>query len=202
MLEPQKLLDEACAGNPEAKSLLFQYYRRYLRMWADRRRNEGLRAKFDESDVVQETCMQAARTLHQFRGTTEAEFIAWLRRILETTNSSLARDFWNAQKRDIRKERRIDAFEELSSGADLGVLATDDSSPSEHAMRLEREAMLLQAISTLPSDYQEVIVRHGMQEEPIRDIARSLGRTDSGTWKLWARALLALRKIMGNGPQA
>jgi RNA polymerase sigma-70 factor, ECF subfamily len=40
------------------------------------------RAKFDPSDIVQQTMLGAVRDWNKFRGETEAERAAWLRQIL------------------------------------------------------------------------------------------------------------------------
>ena len=54
----------------------------YLGMLAELQLGHGGRAKIDPSDIVQQTLLDAHRDQDQFRGRTEAEMAAWLRRLL------------------------------------------------------------------------------------------------------------------------
>ncbi len=195
-MDIKKLIDAARKGDQQAKSELFTYYREHLRKWVQQS-DAALQSKFDASDVVQETCFQAASHLGRFRGVSQEEFEAWLRRILLSRQISLVRDYRYTKKRDVRKEKRITNSDD-SSARNQSVLAVDGSSPSQLALQTERKGILREAIQRLPEDYREVIIRHGIQGESMGNIARSTGRTESGTWKLWARALLALRKSLKN----
>src|SRR5262245_62854402 len=64
-----------------------------------------IRGKVDPSDVVQQTLLKAHQNRDGFRGTTEAQQAAWLRRILANTLADIVREY-AADKRDIRLERR------------------------------------------------------------------------------------------------
>ena len=105
------------------------------------------------------------------------------------------RDYRCTKKRDVRKEKRI-ATSDDTSVRGQSVLAIDSMSPSQIAAKAERKGILRDAIERLPDDYREVIIRHGIHGESMSEVARSTGRTESNAWKLWARALLALRKSL------
>jgi DNA-directed RNA polymerase specialized sigma24 family protein len=60
----------------------WESYRDYLRVLARQGLGTRLARKVDESDVVQETLLQAFRMRDQFQGTTTGELIGWLRQIL------------------------------------------------------------------------------------------------------------------------
>ena len=76
------LLDAARRGDLAAAGELLQRYADWLRLLARLQIDRGLQAKLDASDVAQQALLEACRALPQFRGTTEAELIAWLRAIL------------------------------------------------------------------------------------------------------------------------
>ena len=76
------LLTRARLGDRDALGTMIDEYRAYLGLLARVPLRPDLRAKLDDSDVVQETCLQAHQSFDQFQATTEAEFMAWLRQIL------------------------------------------------------------------------------------------------------------------------
>src|ERR1700682_633731 len=61
---------------------LLELYRNYLKLLARAQVDLHLRSRADASDLVQETFLDACRDFRQFRGSTEAELMAWLRKIL------------------------------------------------------------------------------------------------------------------------
>src|SRR5205085_4743368 len=77
------LLAQARAGDAAARDRLFARCRDYLGLAARARVETWLRAKVDASDLVQQTLMEAHRGFGRFQGATEAEWLAWLRRILD-----------------------------------------------------------------------------------------------------------------------
>ena len=62
-----------------------------------------LQKREDESDIVQHTLMDATRGLPEFRGETEAEFEAWIAKLLERNILQSVRRH-TADKRDVRRE--------------------------------------------------------------------------------------------------
>jgi DNA-directed RNA polymerase specialized sigma24 family protein len=57
-------------------------YRDWLGLLARMQVGVRYRAKFDPSDVVQQTMLEAVRAWPQFRGQSDGELAAWLRQIL------------------------------------------------------------------------------------------------------------------------
>ena len=81
-------------------------YRDYLRLLAQVQLSTRLQAKLDASDVVQQAILQAHASRVQFRGKTEAEWLAWLRAILANVLASAARRFETAV-RAVARERSL-----------------------------------------------------------------------------------------------
>lgn len=190
----ETLLLAARAGQSDAISDLLQRHRSYLMLLARLQIDRTLQAKLDPADLVQEACMAAVEDFPSFRGTTAGEFAAWLRRILANKAAALARTFRGTQMRDVRLERQIEDDLDQSSMNLAGLLPDRGSTPSEKASRREMSVLLADAIDQLTNDQREVIIRHGLEGQPIRDVAAALQRSEAAAWKLWARALLALRQ--------
>ena len=75
------LIRQSRDGDLAALGRLLATYRNYLTLLARLHIGQELQGKFAASDVVQETCLQAHRSIGQFRGSTEAELLQWLRSI-------------------------------------------------------------------------------------------------------------------------
>ncbi len=84
----------------------FGKYRGYLKFLARTYLSTNYQAKLDLSDVIQQSLLCAVQARGQFKGTTEQEWLAWLRKILIHTVKRFVRDL-NAQMRDVKRERRL-----------------------------------------------------------------------------------------------
>lgn len=173
-------------------------YRGYLVLLARWHRNPRLQAKFDPSDLVQQTLVRAWQGLRDFRGETEAEFKAWLRRILTRCLADLVRDF-DGGKRDAGRERSLDAMV-TDSSARLEIRLDDrQSSPHEKAERNERLQQLADALETLPPAQQEAVTLFHLHGLSVAEIGRLMDRSEAATAGLLKRGLRALRTVLHTG---
>ena len=197
--EAAALLCAARQGDEDALGGLLEAYRSYLRLLARLEIGRRLQAKIDASDVVQETFLQAHRAFGDFRGTTEAEVLQWLRKILATRLSNLIRHYTRTGQRNVKLERSLDTDLDRSSRALRHVLADSQTSPSQRVARRERAVLLADAVEKLPEDYRDVIVLRHLRGLTFPEVAQSMDRTEGSVKKLWARALTRLRGELG-GP--
>jgi RNA polymerase sigma-70 factor, ECF subfamily len=198
--DPEQLLRSARAGDRTAFGQLLELYRNYLTLLARLQIGRRLQGKVDASDLVQETLLKAHRDFAGFRGSTEAEFVGWLRQLLATSLAGLVRHYLGTQRRDPRLERDLAAELDQSSRALDRGLAAPQSTPSQRAARREQAVLLADALGRLPEHYREVMVLHHLEGLSLAEVARRLGRTDDSVQKLWARALLRLRRSLGGSP--
>ena len=131
-----------------------------------------LRVKLDVEDVLQEVSLEACRAIGSFRGNTEGEFHAWLRKIMETVLLNQVRYYFCAQRRDLRRERRFGGDGENSSQWLERGLVAPNTSPTQQAARREGAARLAAALETLPPAYREVIVLRHLEGLSFPDLAR------------------------------
>ncbi|MBM3880794.1 MAG: sigma-70 family RNA polymerase sigma factor [Verrucomicrobia bacterium] len=172
---------------------LLERYRPWLRLLARADIESRFNAKFDPSDVVQQTLIEACRAVGAFRGSTEVEWRAWLRRLLSHALAHEIRRYRGAQKRDLNRERSLEAALALSSHRLSQVLISPITSPSQGAVRGEDDLALAAALERLPADYREVICLRHFDELGFEEIARRMNRAPGAARMLWVRALARLR---------
>jgi RNA polymerase sigma-70 factor (ECF subfamily) len=171
------------------------HFRHYLRLLAGVHLDRRLRGKLDPSDVVQQTLLEAYQKRERFRGQSEAEYLGWLRQILAHNLADALRAFGQA-KRDLARERSLDAALEQSS-QNLGRwLAAEQASPSQNAQRHERAVLLANALATLPEAQREAVVLRHWHGWSLAEIARELGRTHEAVAGLLKRGLHQLRLLL------
>ena len=105
--DPEQLLQLARSGSSPALGRLLELYRNYLVLLARLQIGKRLQGKLDPSDLVQETFLEAHRDFAQFRGSSEAEFVNWLRQILARNLANRVRHYYATKRRDVRLEREL-----------------------------------------------------------------------------------------------
>ena len=180
---------------PEVIGEILELYRNYLSLLARTQMDVRLHRRVDGSDVVQETFLEAHRDFPDFRGTTEGELIAWLRKILMRNIMDQAKA-QGALKRDFRSERSLQTELDRSS-VDLGkILPIDHSTPSLRVSRREQAVLLADAIQQLPDEYREVIIRRNLNRQPFEEIGKAFDKTAGAVRMIWLRALEKLRQSL------
>jgi RNA polymerase sigma-70 factor (ECF subfamily) len=195
-LAPEHLLQRARAGESPALGRLLELYRTYLIVLARVQIGRRLQGKVDASDVVQEAFLGASRDFPQFRGTTEPEFLGWLRGILASLLANLVRHYQGTKRRDVRLERQLVLeLDQSSQALDRGLVAPQ-SSPSEQASRREQSVLLAEALGQLPEEWRELLILRHLEGLTFPEVAQRLGRTVDSLKKQWPRALAALRRVL------
>ena len=174
---------------------MLERWRAYLVMLARQQLRTQLRVKVDPSDVVQLTLLEAVQQWDQFRGTTEAERAAWLRRILAHNLADVGRAFGRA-KRNINLEQSLEASMQASSCRLEVFLAADESTPAQRAMRGDDVVRLAHALDQLPDAQRRSIELHHLGGLSLAETAEQLGRSQGAVAGLLHRGLKTLRDVM------
>jgi RNA polymerase sigma-70 factor (ECF subfamily) len=176
-------LAAARGGSRDALGSALEACRRDLLSIARHELNGDLQAKGGASDLVQDTFLDAHRAFEQFRGNSERELRAWLRRLLHHRAAKFGRRYRTTQKRRLAREAApaADGWE--------GKLPAAQPSPSTQLMAHEQAQRLRQALERLPDDYRRVITLRYVEQSSFEEIGRLLQRTPNAARLLWLRAI-------------
>jgi RNA polymerase sigma-70 factor (ECF subfamily) len=194
--DPKQLLHQARAGDDSTLGRLLELYRAYLLVLARVQIGRRLQGKVDPSDAVQEAFLGAYRDFPQFRGTTEKEFLSWLRQVLASVLANLVRHYQGTQRRNVRLERQLAVEMDQSSQALERNLAAAQSSPSQQAIRREQSVLLAEALGRLPAEWRELLILRHLEGLSFPEVSQRLGRTVDSVKKQWPRALASLRRLL------
>jgi RNA polymerase sigma-70 factor (ECF subfamily) len=184
--EFEKLLAEAQQGSPEALGKVLEKCRHYLLHIANAEVDSQLRPKAGDSDLVQETFLEAHRLFTRFQGTSSADLLGWLRAILKNKAATFSRRYQGTDKRQVGREVPLVAL-----GEQPGQPAAP--SPSSVVVRQEQADAVLRALERMPEQYRQVIVWRQWERLPFDEIARRLEKTVDAARMTWWRAIERLR---------
>jgi RNA polymerase sigma-70 factor (ECF subfamily) len=167
-------------------------YRAYLHLLARLQVEPRLQGKIDLSGVVQQTLLEAYQSLPKLPQPEAAAKGAWLRRILANNLADEIRKLGRA-KRDVARERSLEAALDQSSSRLEGWLAAVQSSPSQQVQRQEQAVRVAEALARLPEAQREALVLQHWHGWSLAEIARHLDRSPAAVAGLLRRGLRLLR---------
>jgi RNA polymerase sigma-70 factor, ECF subfamily len=179
------LLPAARSGSEQALGKILEASQAYL-LWITRRElSPDFLPRSGGSDLVQETFLEAHRDFASFRGESDAELLAWLRRLLRNNIANCVRHHQAAKRGAGRVVSLSNRHAELA--------ADDSGQPGDALERADEVAMFTRLANGLPADSRHVITRwYGGQSFP--EIALEMGRTVNAVRMVWARAVGRLQK--------
>jgi RNA polymerase sigma-70 factor (ECF subfamily) len=180
------------SGGAKGGDLNLEDYRDYLQLLAQLHVDRPLRGKIDLSGIVQQTMLEAHEALSQAGPLQGGHVAAWLRRVLANNLADEIRRL-RTGKRDVIRERSLDAALERSSSRLQSWLAAEQSSPSEPAQRHELSIRVAAALARLPDAQREALVMRHLRGCSLSQIAEHLGRTHAAVAGLLKRGLQQLR---------
>lgn len=180
----QRQLAAARRGDREAFGELFQEQWDALWNLAAGQLEQSLQGKQAPSDVVQETFLAAHRSITDFRGSTPAEFQAWLRMIVQNHVCDAWRHFMKCQKRDATREVRM-----LGFACDEDLFGLAGTSPSESLLAQERRLNVASTLNQLPEHYRTILHMRYWEQRTFEDMGQALGKSSDAVRQLWYRAV-------------
>ena len=185
------LLDPRTVSSGSSNNQL-ERFRPYLKVLARIQCDRRLQSKFDPSDLVQQTLLQAHQAADHFEGDNDAQRAAWLRQILARTLLHQVRDF-GREKRDVRRERSLENTFHASSLKLEKCLAGDLTDPQDKAEKNELLLRLSGSLEALEEGQREAIILHYLQGWKLTEIVAHLDRSVSAIGGLLHRGLQKLR---------
>ncbi len=159
-------------GSSEALGQILEGCQGYIAAIVVRQLPRKLHRRIPPSSLVQETYLRACRRFDTFRGTSEPELLAWLRKILlHCLISQLRQPASGMQARELPAQ-----------------LPGSAATPAEAAADNERAHALEQAIARLPDHYRLVIDLHYFHRLSWAEIGDVLTCSAGAARKLWVRA--------------
>ncbi len=163
--EDYNLIDDICDGPPQKRD---QAYKRLLLKYRGQIFSLILKIIHNQNeveDLVQETFSKAFNSIKNFNK--EYAFSTWLYRI--ATNSSI----------DYLRKRRLKTFSidnPISSKDDEYTIEIPDTSddPGKNLIQSQRDALVREAIKSLPPKYQKVIEMRHLKERTYEEISTEL----------------------------
>lgn len=182
---------EAQSGDQQAEAWLLEEVRVFFRALARKETWDLAVGGVEASDMAQDCCLKLTTSIHQFRGVTGVEFIAWLRTLARNANLDVRRRD-NAQ---IRGGGRRPIALPTDANGDVAI-AADVSTPSKETTRQEEYELYQKALALLPADHQQVIrLRLSPDKLSWAEIAERMGRGEDAAKQLFQRAYKELKRI-------
>lgn len=192
------LLANAIDGDRQALADLFGQYRPRLRSMVAFRMDRHLQGRVDPSDVLQETFLELADKLDEFKSKKKMSFFVWVRLVTMERLLKTHREHLLTQKRDARRELSLDqqlASDATSMSIAMGLLA-NATSVADKVARADQKSALLKLLSEMDVLDREIVALRIFEGLSNGEAAETLDLTKQAASKRFVRALRRLREAM------
>jgi len=185
--EESELLSRAVAGDGDGLSELLLRIGPQVQARLDGRLASRYRGAFDLDDVMQVTYLEAFLRVKEFSPEGVGSFVAWLGRIAENNLLDAIRELDRGKRPPRRRQvtpRKVDD----SYATLFGDLAGTGTTPSRGAARSEVKAILEDALSKLPAEYEAAVRKLDLEGVAVAEAAASMNRSKGAVHMLRAQA--------------
>lgn len=201
MTDPATPEDRLRAGDPAAAGEVFASCRERLKRMVRLRLDRRLQGRLDASDVLQEAFLDVQRKAGEFPERNLPAYL-WVRLIVAERLLQLHRHHLGAQMRDAGQEVSIcrGGVPAATTFSLANLLLGRLTSPSEAAVRAERQRWLQEALNGMdPLDREVLALRH-FEELSNGETAEVLGLTKTAASNRYIRALKRLKEVLAAMP--
>jgi RNA polymerase sigma-70 factor, ECF subfamily len=206
MADPENNLDALTqrlrTGDPAAAGELFAVCRDRLKRMVRLRLDRRLQGRLDASDVLQEAFLDVQSKAADFAVKPEMAAYLWLRLIVAERLLVLHRHHLGTQMRDAAHEVSLcrGGLPAASTHSLANLLLGRLTSPTQAAIRAERQLQLQEALNGMePLDREILALRH-FEELSNNEAATVLGLTKTAASNRYIRALKRLKEILSALP--
>ena len=189
------LLDQAAAGDTAAVTELFSRYRGRLKRMVRLRLSRHLQARLDDSDILQEACLEAARRLPEYLRDKPLPFFLWLRHLTGQKLIDAHRRHLGAKLRDAAQEVSLHrgAIPAASSASLAAQLLGRLTSPSQAAIKAEARLRVQDVLNSMDPIDREVLALRHFEQLNNAEVAATLQINESTASSRYLRALKRLK---------
>lgn len=196
--DTEELLERSARGDESAVQRLLVRNQDRLRKMVRFRMDDRLQSRFDPSDVVQESLIEASERLPEYLTERPLPFYPWLRQIAWERLIALQRRHLHAGARTVAREVPGRMSDESVAIFAQQFIASG-SSPSQKVMREEIRDRVRSALEELSSDDQELLLMRHLEQLRVSEIAAVLGLTEAAVKSRLRRSLERLQDQLGSG---
>lgn len=172
-----------------------EQYREYLGLLGRMQIDDQLAGKVDVSGVVQTTMLEAHQQATAWESLGGEARLAWLRRVFANNLLDEIRRF-RAKARDVTREQSLEQAVEQSASRLNNWLVSEQSSPSQRAMRSEQALRLSKALACLTPAQREAIELHHLKGLPLAEVEHRMQRPKGAIAALIFRGTKRLRELL------
>ena len=190
------------AGDPAAAGDLFAAHRDRLKRMVRLRLDRRLQGRLDASDVLQEAFIDVQKKTPEFAAKADLPGYLWLRLITAERLLILHRHHLGTQMRDAAQEVSLGRGgpPTASTHSLANLLLGRLTSPTQAAIRSERQLRLQEALNGMdPLDREVLALRH-FEELGNSEVAVVLGLSKTAASNRYVRALKRLKEILSSLP--
>lgn len=185
---------------------LFDQHRERLRQMVRLRMDHRLHGRVDPSDILQDAYLECARRLADYRTKPSMSLFLWMRYLTVQKLVDVHRAHLGAKIRDARREVSLysSALPQASSITLAAHLLGKLTSPSNAAIRAERQIRVQQALNVLEPIDREILALRHFEMLSNEETAQVLCLTKAAASNRYIRALrrikVVLAEISGQNP--
>ncbi len=197
-----ELVAQAAAGNEQALTQLFTRYRKRLKQMVRLRLHRRLQGRIDDSDILQEAYLEAAKRLPEYLTKKPLPFFLWLRHITGEKLIDAHRRHLGAKMRDASQEISLHRgpMPTASSASLAAQLLGHLTSPSQAAIKAETRLRVQEVLNSMePLDREIIALRH-FEQLSNPEVAETLGLNESTASSRYLRALKRLKDELSHLP--